>query len=319
MPESTSRPVRILFLAANPASTDRLRLDAEVRAIDLALRQAEHRDQFEILQHWAVRVSDLQGLLLRHQPDIVHFSGHGAEQGQILLEDDHGQVRLVQPRALGGLFAALGGGVRLVFLNACFSAVQAQAIVPHVNCVLGMPAEIEDSASISFATSFYQALAYGKDVQTAFDLGCVQIDLDNLEESNKPRLLANRVDPRQVVFAGTIENAAPAQVPAVVPPPVTVQLLPSQRRHLETRKGEIETSYARLSRRILALDADIGRELDFERKLTLEERRAELSAERERLVKELEDVERQLTAASYRGPSTGADPNAVDRCHEFVV
>lgn len=297
MPEPTPHRVRILFLAANPASTDRLRLDVEVRAIDQALRQAEHRDRFEILQHWAVRVFDLQGLLLRHQPDIVHFSGHGANQGQILLEDEQGQVRLVQPQALAALFAALGSGIRLVFLNACFSAVQARAIVPHVDCVLGMPAETEDGASITFATSFYQALAYGRDVQTAFDLGCVQIDLDNLDESNKPTLLAERVDPRQVIFASATEDASSAVAQPIVPPAVAGPLFPSQRRHLETRKGELESSYGALSRRMSALDTDIGRELDSERKLTLEERRAELSAKRDGLVEELEDIERQLTAA----------------------
>jgi hypothetical protein len=80
--------------------------------------------------------------------------------------------------------------------------------------------------------------------------------------------------------------------------------LPSQRRHLETRKGEIEASYAKLSRRVAALDTDISRELDSERKLTLEERRAELSAKRDSLVEELEDIERQLVAASQ--PSQAA-------------
>lgn len=316
MPDPSSRAIRILFLAANPASTDRLRLDAEVRAIDQALRQADYRDQFEIAQHWAVRVSDLQGLLLRHRPDIVHFSGHGASQGEIMLEDDRGQVRLVQPLALAALFGALRGITRLVFLNACFSATQAQAIAQHVECVLGMPAEVEDSASIAFAASFYQALAYGTDVRTAFDLGCVQIDLDSLDNSSKPALLAQRVDARQVVFAAAAPGGGAAQTPPAVSPPqpgdpeagsssaaTAPSLLPSQRRHLETKKRELEGSYAVQSRKLAALDTDIGREIDSERKLVLEERRAELSAERDRTVQALEDLERQLAAGAPQGLS----------------
>lgn len=35
--------IKILFLAANPTDTDRLRLDEEVRAIDEALRESEQR------------------------------------------------------------------------------------------------------------------------------------------------------------------------------------------------------------------------------------------------------------------------------------
>ena len=69
-----SSVVKILFLAANPVDTAQLRLDEEIRAIDLVLRQTEFRDRFDIRQHWAVRVVDLQGYLLRHKPDIVHFN-----------------------------------------------------------------------------------------------------------------------------------------------------------------------------------------------------------------------------------------------------
>ena len=53
-----------------------------------------------------------------------------------------------------------------------------------------------------------------------------------------------------------------------------------------------------------AFDTDIGRELNSERKLTLEERRATLSAKRDRLVEELEDIERQLVAASQPSQAT---------------
>jgi hypothetical protein len=80
--------VNVLFLAANPKDSNQLRLDEEIRSIDLALRQAEFRDKFEIQQHWAVRVADIQGYLLRHQPDIVHFSGHGSASSEIILEDN---------------------------------------------------------------------------------------------------------------------------------------------------------------------------------------------------------------------------------------
>ena len=58
-----------------------------------------------------------------------------------------------------------------------------------------------DEAAISFASAFYQALAYGRSVSTAFKLGCVQIDLESLDEQDTPQLLAQRANPAQVVFA----------------------------------------------------------------------------------------------------------------------
>ncbi len=282
------QPAIILFLAANPSTTTRLRLDEEVRAIDQALRQADYRDQFDLEQHWAVRVADLQELLLRHQPHIVHFSGHGSQAGQLLLEDDQGRAFAVPPDALSRLFAILCDRVRCVVLNACYSEPQAQAIAAHIDCVIGMPDAIGDAASLNFAASFYQALAYGRDVQTAFDLGCNRIDLQALDEPGKPKLLTQRSDPRQVVFV------ALPQTPASPPAPAPAPLSPSQRRHLETQLAEMEKGRVTLTKRIDALDTDIGRELDSERRLVLQERRQELTDERQQVADQLADVERQL-------------------------
>jgi hypothetical protein len=109
-----------------------------------------------------------------------------------------------------------------VVLNACYSAPQAAAIANHVDCVIGMPDAIGDAASVNFAAAFYQALAYGRDVQTAFELGCNQIDLQALAEPSKPRLLAQRCDPRQVIFAApTAGSTGPRPVfavPVALPP-----------------------------------------------------------------------------------------------------
>lgn len=188
------RPIRILFLAANPTDTPSLRLDEEVRAIDSALRSAEYRDRFDIKQHWAVRVIDIQGLLLRHKPDIVHFSGHGSGSGGIILQNEAGQSQPVPVRALSRLFAVLKDNVRCVVLNACYSAEQAAAIAEHIDCVIGMSSAIGDDAAISFAAAFYQGLGYGCNLKTAFELGCVQIDLENLDEQDTPKLMLKKPD-----------------------------------------------------------------------------------------------------------------------------
>jgi hypothetical protein len=193
--------VRILFLGANPEDADRLRLEAEIREIDQALRQSDFRDRFDIRQHWAVRVSDVQELFLRHQPDIVHFSGHGSASNEIVLEDQAGNCQPVPVRALKGLFSVLKDNIRCVVLNACYSEQQAEAIAEHIDCVVGMSKAIGDAAAISFSAAFYRALGYARDVQTAFDLGCLKIDLESLDDQDVPRLLARRVSPAEIVFA----------------------------------------------------------------------------------------------------------------------
>ena len=145
------RSVKILVLATNPGKTDQLRLDQEVRQIDAALQQSRFRDSFELEQQWAVRVSDLQRLLLRYKPDIVHFSGHGSEFSEIILEDSDGNSKPVTASALSRLFSLLKDNIQCVVLNACYSEVQAEAIAQHINCVVGMSGAIGDEAAISFS------------------------------------------------------------------------------------------------------------------------------------------------------------------------
>jgi hypothetical protein len=200
--QATPVPIRILFLAANPRQTEQLRLDEEVRTIDERLRLAQFRDRFDLVQHWAVRTSDLSEVLLRHTPHIVHFSGHGSDQGEIILEDAVGSMKPVSPAALGRLFRTLKDNIRCVMLNACFSATQAEAIVKEIDCVAGMSKAIGDAAAIRFAAGFYQALGYGRSIQTAFDLGITQIGLDGLAEEATPQLLTKPgVDPNSITFA----------------------------------------------------------------------------------------------------------------------
>jgi hypothetical protein len=190
-----TRPATILFLGANPSDTTRLALHREVREIEQRLRASEHRDAFRIEQAWAIRATDLQEQLLRHRPSIIHFSGHGSLAGELLLEDESGQAKPVTTAALGNLFRVLGQDIRCVVLNACFSEAQARTIAEHVDSVVGMTAAVEDHSAIAFASAFYQALGYGEDVQTAFDLGCGQIALAGLGYANVPRLFVREGGP----------------------------------------------------------------------------------------------------------------------------
>ncbi|MBV7339576.1 AAA-like domain-containing protein [Chloroflexi bacterium TSY] len=192
--------ITILFLAANPADRTQLRLSEEIRVIEQALSRAEFRDSFDIKQHWEVRVSEIQELLLRHQPDIVHFSGHSDESSRIILHDDARKSQPISKDAIGTLFAVLQDNIKCIVLNTCYSEEQAQIIAQHIDCVIGISAKINDSSAIKFASSFYQALGYGRAIQTAFELGRLQIKLENLGEEDRPRLLAKDIDAFKTEF-----------------------------------------------------------------------------------------------------------------------
>src|SRR5258707_12266141 len=58
--------VKALFLAANPASTNRLAIDEEIRAIEQKVRAAEHRDVLSFQQAWPARPDNRLQLFNQH-------------------------------------------------------------------------------------------------------------------------------------------------------------------------------------------------------------------------------------------------------------
>jgi predicted NACHT family NTPase len=179
---------KILFLASNPENEAKLRLDKEVREIDEALRRANKRDQFRLEQKSAIRTDDLRRALLDIEPQIVHFSGHGAGDDGIVVEDDNGNSKLVTTEALSSLFELCADHVECVLLNACYSEIQADAIAQSINYVIGMSQAIGDAAAIKFAMGFYDALGAGKSVETAYKFGCNAIQLENIPEHLTPQI-----------------------------------------------------------------------------------------------------------------------------------
>ena len=178
---------KILILASNPVNTDQLRLGKEVEEIRQEIDLADATNQYEVISRLAVTPDDLRRALLKHNPQIVHFSGHGAGSEGLVLEDEAGNPRLVSTATLSNLFE-LFASIECVLLNACYSEVQANAISRHVGCVIGMTHEIGDRAARKFAKGFYSGLGYGRTTEDSFKLGIFSIEADGIPESATPVL-----------------------------------------------------------------------------------------------------------------------------------
>jgi pterin-4a-carbinolamine dehydratase len=178
----------ILFLAANPKGTSRLRLDEEVRDVVAGLERSKHREKFELIQRWAVRPRDIQRAMLDVQPSIVHFSGHGTGEEGLVFEDKTGHPKLVDGNALARLFDLFSDAVKCVVLNGCYSEIQAQSISEYIDNVVGMQQAIGDQAALNFSVSFYDALGAGRSVEFAYNLGCNAIQIAGIPEQLTPVL-----------------------------------------------------------------------------------------------------------------------------------
>ncbi|MEB3356059.1 MAG: CHAT domain-containing protein, partial [Synechococcales bacterium] len=203
--------IKILILAANPKDTDKLRLDEEVREIEAALERAKSRDRFEIVPKFAVRVDDLRRALLDHTPQIVHFSGHGAGGNGVALENNSGKMQMVSTASLARLFKLFRDNLQCVFLNACYSEVQAEAIHQHIDYVVGMNKAIGDRAAIEFAKGFYDALGAGRSIEDAYELGCTSIDLESIPESSTPVLKVKEQNGTPPVLANDLPESGSPQ------------------------------------------------------------------------------------------------------------
>ncbi|MBK0053780.1 CHAT domain-containing protein [Stenotrophomonas sp. S39] len=180
----------VLFLASNPIDQQPLRLDEEARSIHEMVRKSEHRDVVRLESRWAVQPLDVLQAINECKPGVVHFSGHGSEDDEILFQDSAGRTKQISKEAIVQTMMAASGDIQLVFFNTCFSHSQAAAIVEHVPCAIGMNTAIGDQAARVFAAQFYSAVGFGLSVAMAFNQAKAALMLEGINEARTPELFA---------------------------------------------------------------------------------------------------------------------------------
>ena len=182
---------RILFLSANPINTLQLRLGEEIREIENELKKTKFRDNFRLFSKHALRPKDLIESLIDIKPNIVHFSGHGAAEDGIILENDYGKPHLLSSDTLEDLLEIFKDNIEIVILNACFSEIQAKAISKYISYVIGIKNAVKDKAAIKFSCIFYYSLGTGEGVEKAFQIASSAVKAFNIPGNHMPVLIKN--------------------------------------------------------------------------------------------------------------------------------
>ncbi|MBN1660287.1 MAG: CHAT domain-containing protein [Anaerolineae bacterium] len=163
------RPLRVLYVQANPPGTVPLDLEASERALRDGLGEAG------VVR--AVRATTPAALrdVLREQPGyhVLHYDGHGLfhrdrGEGYLFLHDEDGQAHRLSGEVLATYLD--GTAVRLVVLSACLTAAEsraksfsglAQQLIRAANlpAVVAMQFAIPDASAIAFTREFYRAIA----------------------------------------------------------------------------------------------------------------------------------------------------------------
>jgi hypothetical protein len=190
----------ILFLGADPDGTRQLALAEEVRTIRMALERSSLRDCFELETRLGAEPLDLLHELRKLRPAVVHYSGLTGPGG-FSFQGTNGHAR-VSTEALQDAFGAAGGTVKLVVLSAGYSDEQAEALLPHVACVVGVNGTMESNAARNFAFGLYGGLGEGASITTAYKQGRAAIRLESLLDADRPQLKVREgVDADHLVLA----------------------------------------------------------------------------------------------------------------------
>lgn len=180
----------VAFFASDPGSSSatRLALDEEARSIGEKIRSSQHRDSVELQTRWAVRPLDILQAVNELEPTVVHFSGHGSDDDELVLQDDKGQPKFVSKEAIVQTIAVSSDSVKLVVFNTCFSFNQAQEAVKHVDAAIGMNTTIGDESARVFSSQLYSAIGFGRSIRAAFNQAKAALMMESPGEAGTPNL-----------------------------------------------------------------------------------------------------------------------------------
>ena len=201
--EDLPERITVLYLSASPIDADRLRVDEEAREIREALARSEHSNAIALETRWALRTMDLLTAINETKPTIIHFSGHGSEDGSLAFEDDYGNVKLISKEVMATVLATVADDIKLLVFNACFSEKQAEAVAGIIGAAIGMQDPVDDETAITFASQLYSSIGFGLSLRRSFDQAKARLVMEGCPGCDNPRLhLAPGVDANDLFFVG---------------------------------------------------------------------------------------------------------------------
>lgn len=77
-------------MTSNPINVPSLRMDEEAREIGEMIRKSEYRDSVSFVTKWAVRPQGVLQAINEENPTIIHFSGHGSKEDELVFQNPRG-------------------------------------------------------------------------------------------------------------------------------------------------------------------------------------------------------------------------------------
>jgi len=195
-PLDFEEPLRVLVVVANPSGSPTLNLEEEGENLDDTL--SGNGITVDVVRNVGKR--ELQDHLDTHAAyHVLHYMGHGAfagGRGCLLLQAEDGGVEQVFGSDLEVMLRDKSDVTRLVFLNACetavsstdeeadpFGGVATSLIEAGIPAVVAMQFPISDRAAIDFSRTFYERITDGYPVDMAVQMARRMLRLDFGEDN----------------------------------------------------------------------------------------------------------------------------------------
>jgi len=262
-----ARPLRVLVAASRPWDAEPwLDTEAEWEALCAALQPGAGTEPVPIhLEFLPAATPQALQAALQQGCDVLHFVGHGTDEGHLLLEDDYGLAQWMDAdRFLRSLPADRAHHPRLVVLFACHSGVVGAALrqagVPHVVAV-DRATPIPIRAAAAYAAAFYRTLVRGGRLDHAHRDGQDAAGLDKYTGDRSPLIEGPPVSERfQLLTRRKRARLARGRRGEFVRrrPQVAGREFPRPRASLVGRAGDLATVTARLTRSRLVVVHGLG-------------------------------------------------------------
>lgn len=182
----------ILYVVNDPNLNNPDLINREINCIKQRLLLGKCSCRYEFIPKNVNTIEELQRALLETRPKIVHFSGYSTEEEHITFHNKKGEKIRISPSALCSLFTLFDERLELVFLNACYSETQAEAITEVIPFAIGISGTFPKVHALDFVKAFYQAISYGTSIEKAYRLGRNLLQLKNVSAFNKIVLLERK-------------------------------------------------------------------------------------------------------------------------------
>lgn len=193
--KASKEKINILFIASNPdiiytdeqgelRQQQKLSLDKEARDIAESIQKSPDRDSINFITKWATRTDDLFQYINEVNPTVIHFTGHGTEDGKLVFHDKNDNPKLVGIDAIIQMINAITDDLRLVVFSNCYSSSIAEEVVEYVEATIGMNTSVREDVAMIFASQLYSSIGFGFSLDKAFKQAMARLSIEGIDKKD---------------------------------------------------------------------------------------------------------------------------------------